>query len=222
MLPPNALIFDFDGVLIESEFESNRHLARLLTEFGHPTSAQASLSRFAGLAGQDFVAALEDYMGGPVPERFKRLRTEEMKRALQDGIVAVEGAIEFVRSLPASLPKAVASSSRSEWIRTHLDKLGLADCFGDHLYSGAEHVERGKPAPDLYIHAALELGVPIGACAIIEDSEVGATGALRSGATVIGLVAGSHCLDGHAARLQSLGVEHIAASFDELGRFLRL
>ena len=108
------------------------------------------------------------------------------------------------------------------WIRTHLDHLGLADAFGDHLYSGREHVERGKPAPDLYLYAAERLGVDIERCAIIEDSEVGVTGALASGATVIGLAAGSHCFDGHADLLRSLGVEHIAHSFDDVRALLDL
>jgi HAD superfamily hydrolase (TIGR01509 family) len=216
MLPPQAIIFDFDGVLIESESTSNRHLAALLTEFGRPTSPEETLSRFAGLAGADFAAAVERHMDGPIPDAFRQRRTEEMHRVLSDGIEAVEGAVGFVRSLPADLPKAVASSSSVRWIRTHLRHIGLADAFGSHLYSGAEHVERGKPSPDLYLHAAAQLGVPIDQCAIIEDSEVGATGAVASGAVVIGLVAGSHCLGDHADRLRAIGVHHIAGSFDEL------
>jgi len=124
--------------------------------------------------------------------------------------------------LPASLPKAVASSSSTRWISGHLAHLGLVEAFGTHIYSGREHVERGKPAPDLYLHAAGQLEVPIADCVIIEDSPVGATGALASGGRVIGLVAGEHCLDGHAERLTDLGVEEIADSFEEVRRLLRL
>jgi HAD superfamily hydrolase (TIGR01509 family) len=222
MLRPHALIFDFDGVLLESEFESNQHLAQLLTELGYPTRAEEALSNFAGLAGNDFIAAIERRIGTALPPDFRERRKEEAERAMREGIAAVRGAVEFVRSLPPSLPKAVASSSRTEWIRTHLEKLGLDQAFGPHLYSGAEHVERGKPAPDLYLHAAAQLGVSIGDCAIIEDLEVGATGALASGATVIGLAAGLHCLDGHADLLKALGVEHVAHSFNEVKRLLGL
>lgn len=222
MLRPKALIFDFDGVLLESEFESNRHLAALLTELGHPMEADEALTHFAGLAGNDFIAAIERRIGASLPSDFRDRRREEAERAMRDGIAAVEGAVEFVRSLPPGLPRAVASSSRTEWIRTHLEKLGLLETFGSHIYSGAEHVTRGKPAPDLYLHAAAQLGVPIADCAIIEDSEVGATGALASGATVIGLAAGLHCLDGHAERLKALGVEHVAHSFREVKRLLNL
>ena len=127
-----------------------------------------------------------------------------------------------MHGLPSGLPKAVASSSSTRWIRAHLAHLGLADAFGDHVYSGREHVERGKPAPDIYVYAAGELGVPIADCIILEDSEIGATGALASGARVIGLAAGSHCLDGHAERLASLGVRDVAHSFDEVRRLIGL
>ena len=141
---------------------------------------------------------------------------------MKEGVDAVAGAVDFVRSLPSELPKAVASSSSTRWIRAHLDHLGLAHAFGDHLYSGREHVERGKPAPDIYLHAAARLGADIRSTVIIEDSSVGATGALASGATVIGLAAGGHCLDGHADMLRSLGVRHVAHSFDELAEMLGL
>jgi beta-phosphoglucomutase-like phosphatase (HAD superfamily) len=130
--------------------------------------------------------------------------------------------VEFVRLLPAELPKAVASSSSTHWIRTHLEHLGLADAFDRHIYSGREHVIRGKPAPDLYLHAARELRVDIGQTLIIEDSKVGATGALASGATVVGLAAGRHCFEGHADMLRSVGVEKIAYSFDDLAKLAGL
>jgi HAD superfamily hydrolase (TIGR01509 family) len=222
MLPPKAIIFDFDGVLLESEFESNQHLARLLTELGHPTEPEEALANFSGLAGKDFIAAIEARIGQPLPPEFRERRREEAERALREGIAAVQGAIDFVQSLPENLPKAVASSSSTNWIRTHLEKLGLANAFGRHLYSGAEHVEHGKPAPDLYLHVAHQLAVPVAECVILEDSEVGATGALASGATVIGLAAGLHCLDGHAERLSALGVKHVAHSFEQVKRLLGL
>jgi HAD superfamily hydrolase (TIGR01509 family) len=220
--PLPALIIDFDGVLLESEYEGNRHLAVLLTELGHPTSIEDALTDFIGLSGSDFIAAVEARIGTRLPEEFHTRRAAEDERALREGVPAVTGAIEFLRSLPLDLPKAVASSSTVHWVRTHLDNLGLADVFGDHIYSGREHVERGKPAPDLYLYVADQLGVSIADCTIIEDSEVGAKGAVASGARVIGLVAGSHCLPGQDARLRSLGVRDIAYSFDDVRRLLRL
>jgi beta-phosphoglucomutase-like phosphatase (HAD superfamily) len=216
------LIFDFDGVLLESEWISNRHLAQLLSALGHPTTVDHALTHFTGLSGSSFLKAIERHIGGPLPGEFHSARKEEDERALVEGLDAVAGAVDFVRSLPPDLPRAIASSSTTHWIRTHLQHLGIGDAFGEHVYSGHEHVERGKPAPDIYLHAAKQIGVRIDRCAIIEDSEVGATGAVKSGARVIGLVAGRHCTDGHDERLRSLGVEEIAYSFDDVAAFLAL
>jgi|SRR5437868_8535852 len=217
-----AIIFDFDGVLLESEFEANRQLAALLTTLGHETSIEEALQNYVGFSGRQFIDVVEARIGARLPPEFHERMRASAARALRDGIEAVVGAVDFVRALPQERQKAVASSSSTRWIRTHLEHLGLADAFGTHVYSGREHVERGKPEPDLYLFAARQLGVNIRDCVIIEDSEVGATGALASGARVIGLAAGSHCLDGHDDCLRALGVQEIARSFDELHRLLGL
>ena len=218
----DAIIFDFDGVLLESEFDGNSQLAGLLTDLGHRTSVEEALKHYVGLSGPQFVAAIERRIGQPLPPEFHERRKEQTIRALEEGVAAVVGAVDFVRSLPPALPRALASSSTTRWLRGHLDHLGLADAFGGHVYSGREHVERGKPDPDLYIYAAERLGVDIARSVILEDSEVGVTGALASGATVIGLAAGRHCLDGHETTLRELGVEHVAHSFDEVRRLVGL
>jgi HAD superfamily hydrolase (TIGR01509 family) len=222
MLAFGAIIFDFDGVLLESEYEGNRLLAELLTELGHQTSTEDALREFVGLAGPQFLEAIERRIGGSLPEQFLERRKAQTLAALRDGVPAIAGAVEFVRSLPANLPKAVASSSSTRWLYRHLEHLDLADAFGRHVYSGREHVEHTKPAPDLYLHAARELGVEIGECVVIEDSEIGARGAVASGARVIGLAAGAHCLDGHADMLRRAGVKEIARSFDDLRLLLPL
>ena len=219
---PAGIIFDFDGVLLESEFEGNRHLAELLTALGHPTTIEEALTHYIGLSGKQFIDAIEQRIGTQLPPEFHIQRNQEDARVLAEGLNAVTGAIDFVRELPAAMPKAVASSSTRHWLQTHLAHLGLGNAFGDHVYSGREDVERGKPAPDLYLHAARQIGVPIDGVAIIEDSEVGARAALAAGARVIGLVAGAHCLLGHDERLQALGVEEIAYSFADLRTLLRL
>jgi HAD superfamily hydrolase (TIGR01509 family) len=218
----DAIIFDFDGVLLESEFEGTRMLAQLLTGIGHPTSIAEAVEHYTGLAGQDFIDAVESRIGRQLPPEFHEGTRIVRDRSLREGIAAVAGAVEFVRALPGDLPRAVASSSSTNWVRTHLAHLGLDHAFEPHIYSGREHVERGKPAPDLYLHAARELGVDIARAAIIEDSKVGATGALASGATVIGLAAGRHCFDGHDDTLRAVGVRHVAHSFDEVARLMGL
>jgi HAD superfamily hydrolase (TIGR01509 family) len=216
----DAMIFDFDGVLLESEYAGNRQIAEYLTRIGHPTSPEDSMANFMGLAGSDFLAAIEGWIGRAIPDDFHSVRAEEDRRALEEGLPAVAGAIRFIENLPADLPRAIASSSRTEWIDRHLRHLGIRDAFGDKIFSGREHVTRGKPAPDIYLHAAQALGVDIARCVILEDSPVGVTGAVASGATVIGLCAGSHCAADHADRLRALGVEWIAHDFDEVARLI--
>jgi HAD superfamily hydrolase (TIGR01509 family) len=191
----DAIIFDFDGVLLESESAHNRQIAEYLTSIGHPTTAEQSMANFMGLAGADFLGAIENWIGRALPGDFHDVH------ALAD-------------------PRAIASSSRTDWITRHLDHLGLRDAFGDKIFSGREHVERGKPSPDIYLHAAEALGVDIRRCVILEDSPVGVTGAVASGGHVIGLCAGSHCAPDHADRLRVLGVQTIASDFDEVARLV--
>ena len=207
-------------MLIESEYVGNKQIADYLTAIGHPTSVEDSMNAFMGLSGQAFIDAIEAWIGRALPDDFHGAREQEDARVLREGVAAVAGAVAFIETLPAAVPRAIASSSSTEWIRTHLDHLGLRDRFEPHIFSGKEHVANGKPAPDLYLHAAAALGVPIDRIAIIEDSPVGVTGAVASGAFVIGLAAGNHCFDGHGDRLRALGAHAIAHSFDEVAASL--
>ncbi|MDZ7282469.1 HAD family phosphatase [Sphingomonas sanguinis] len=215
-----ALLFDFDGVLIDSEYEGNRHLAEWLTANGHPHSPQEAMHHYMGLAGKDFIATIEGRIGHTLPESFYEARRAEDVRAMAEGVAAISGAVAFVKSLPADFPKAIVSSSPTVWIDQHLRHIGLRDLFGEHIYSGREHVTRGKPAPDLYLHAAEQLGVRIEDCAILEDSPVGATGAVASGGHVIGMCMGTHCAIGHDQRLRDIGVAAIAQDYEDVRREL--
>lgn len=215
-----GIIFDFDGVLIESEYLGNKHIADYLTRIGHPTSTEESMANFMGLSGEHFINAIEGWIGGPLPDDFHAERENVDRQAFEQGIGAVAGAVAFVAALPPELPIAIASSSNTQWIRRHLDHIGLADRFGDRVFSGREHVSNGKPAPDIYHHAAAALDLAIADCAILEDSPVGATGAVASGAFVIGLVAGSHCPPDHDQVLIARGVDAIARDFQDVARLI--
>jgi HAD superfamily hydrolase (TIGR01509 family) len=207
-------------VLIESEYVGNKQIADYLTAIGHPTSVEEAMNNFMGLSGRDFLDAIERWIGRTLPDEFHAARAEEDARVLREGIAAVAGAVAFIASLPPELPRAIASSSSMPWIETHLDHLKLSDAFGANIFSGREHVARGKPAPDIYLHAAAAMGVPIERTAIIEDSPVGVTGAVASGGFVIGLAAGNHCFDGHGERLRALGADVVAHSFEEVAAAL--
>lgn len=216
----DGIIFDFDGVLIESEAVGNRQIAAYLTSIGHPTTPADSFANFMGLSGASFIGAIERWIGRSLPEDFYAARSIEDRRAMHEGVDAVEGAVKFVLGLPADLPKAIASSSTTAWIRRHLEHIGLREAFGDRIFSGKEHVTKGKPAPDIYLHAATALGVDIARSVIVEDSPVGATGAVASGARVIGFVGGTHCGPDHAARLRSIGVHDVAENFDQIAALI--
>lgn len=207
-------------MLVESEYVGNRQIAEYLTGIGRLTTVEQAMREFMGLNGRDFHAALERWIGGALPDSFHAARQAEDQRVLAEGLEAVAGAIAFVESLPPELPRAVASSSSSHWVRTHLDHLNLRRHFGDLIFSGREHVGRGKPAPDLNLHAAAAMDVPIERVAIIEDSPVGVTGAAASGGFVIGLAAANHCLGEHGSRLEALGAHAVARSFDEVRTIL--
>ena len=216
----DGIIFDFDGVLLESEYAGSVQLAAGFTEIGCPTTVEEALERFVGLSGRNFVAALEAHFGGPLPEAFYVARKAEDARVLADGLDAVAGAIDFVRALPISFPRAIASSSTTHWIETHLAHVGLRDAFGPNIYSGREHVTRGKPAPDIYLHAARAIGVDIARTLIVEDSPVGITGAVASGAKVVGLAAGQHCGPDHEAVLQRAGAPIVVHDFAAIAEML--
>lgn len=216
----DAIMFDFDGVLIESEYISGQQVAATLTALGHPTTVDQALDTFTGLGGTDFQDAVAQWISRPVPQAFHDARRIEDERVMREGVDAVSGAIGFVRMLPPDLRRAIASSSTTSWITRHLDHIGLREDFDKHIYSGREHVTRGKPAPDIYLHAAAAIGADIGRTLIIEDSIVGVTGAVASGAHVIGLAVGMHCRDGHADKLKARGAHHVAHSFDEIAAIL--
>jgi len=163
-----------------------------------------------------FESAVERWTGGVLPAGFREARMQRGLEFLRDGIAEVTGARAFIDALPLDFPIAVTSSAMTRWIAGHLDNLGLSERFGEHVYSGREHVSRTKPAPDLYLFAADQLGADIADTLIIEDSPVGIEGAVASGAHVVGLLAGSHVRDGHAHRLTDAGAHRCVTSFAEI------
>ncbi|WOK35156.1 HAD family phosphatase [Sphingomonas sp. C3-2] len=214
-----GLLFDFDGVLIESEYAGNAHLAETLTALGHPLSTEDAMAHFMGLSGDQFLDAIAAWIGRPVPEAFHAMRAAEDARVVAEGVPPVKGAAAFVGALAPDLPRAIVSSSSTRWIEAHLGHLGLRGSFA-HIFSGREHVARGKPAPDIYLHAAQALGIDIANTLIIEDSPVGVTGAVASGGYVVGLCAGQHCAPDHGDKLRALGARHIVHGFDEIAALI--
>jgi beta-phosphoglucomutase-like phosphatase (HAD superfamily) len=131
-ITPDAIIFDFDGVLLESEHAGNLHLADYLTTLGHPIAPEEAMARFTGLAGADFIGAVEGWAGRTLPKDFHVVRQAEHVRVMAEGLDPVVGAIAFVRSLPATLPlPARPTGSSPTWIiwesATHSATISSAD-----------------------------------------------------------------------------------------------
>jgi HAD superfamily hydrolase (TIGR01509 family) len=176
------------------------------------------VERYIGLNWRDTVGVIETEIGRPLPDGF-RDGTREAFRLRLDEVTAVEGVAAFLNSLPP-IPKAVASSSPTQWLRSALDRFGLADHFEGRLFSAAEHVDRGKPHPDIYLHAARALGVRPEEALVIEDTPTGVKSARAAGMTVVGLCAGLHCGPGHGDRLRDAGADRVAAGYDDVLRIV--
>lgn len=201
-------------MIVDSEILSNAILAEALTALGHRTTSEQAVERYIGLNWRDTVEVIEAGIGGPLPPGF-RDGTREAFRLRLDEVKAVEGVADFLESLPP-LPKAVASSSPTEWLATALDRFGLARHFAGRLFSAAEHVERGKPFPDIYLHAAGALGVAPAEILVLEDTAPGVRAAKAAGMTVVGLCAGLHCGAGYGDRLSAAGADLVAGSYGEV------
>ena len=217
-----AVIFDCDGVLINSEALCLGVELECLAEIGLPFEAHEYVGRFMGMTSADFYAALDgDFRGKygrALPESFPDVLHQRTWAAVETGLAPIAGALEVVKSV--TLPKAVASGSNPDRLVVKLQKAGLYDIFAPHVYS-AQRMPRGKPAPDVYLHAAGALKVDPKACVAIEDSVNGVTSAIAAGMVVIGFTGGGHCPPQQGELLARAGAAHVAAEMSELQAILR-
>jgi beta-phosphoglucomutase-like phosphatase (HAD superfamily) len=213
---PKAIVFDFDGVIADSELIANRTLAESLSAIGLPTTIDDCLRDYCGHNWHETERRIVARLGAPLPDGFRAEHRARSRLRFADDLAEVAGAGEFLERT-AGRPRAIASSSSVEWLGHALGQMGLAHHFGEHLYS-AEGLARGKPHPDIYLAAANGLGVAPRECLAIEDSPVGARSAVAAGMTVVGLVAGGHIADrtAHAAQLRAVGVDRIAFAFADI------
>ena len=213
---PHAIIFDFDGVIADSELPANRALAESLTAIGLATTFEDCLRDYCGHNWRETQRRIEARLGKALPVTFRDEHRAHSRKLFEAGFGAVEGAAAFLEAT-AHLPRAVASSSGADYIRWALDRFGLSHHFGEHIYS-AEGMERGKPHPDIYLQAAHGLGIAPPRCLAVEDSPTGATAAVAAGMHVIGLAAAGHIVDrvAHGLSLSAVGVHQVARAFDEI------
>jgi HAD superfamily hydrolase (TIGR01509 family) len=216
MLRP--IIFDFDGVIVDSEILANRALAACLTANGLPTTMEESFARYAGMRLSDCIAAAERFHGRALPRNFAELYRAHSLDRLQRELKPVPGAPAFVREV-SHRKTAIASSSSVARIKLKLELVGLGGHFTDHIYS-ADDIARGKPHPDIFLKAAHGLQADPQDCIVIEDGTLGVQGAVAAGMTVIGLTAASHCDAAHGERLLAVGAHTIARTYDEVAAYV--
>ncbi|WP_181705888.1 HAD family hydrolase [Chthonobacter rhizosphaerae] len=209
------IIFDCDGVLIDSEIIAAQVNAEILTEYGFEITAAEMNSRFVGLTGPQIVAIIEEELGRSLPDEFKDRADDEIDRRL-GAVKAIVGIHELLDTL--DWPRCICSNSSTRRLKLSLEAAGLYDRFKPYIFSAPEvGTKRGKPAPDVFLHAAKAFDVDPRSAVVIEDSVPGVTGAVAAGMRVIGFTGGLHTWAGHGEALMDAGAETVVRRLREVG-----
>ena len=204
-------IFDCDGVLVDSEVISNGVLARALTEEGVPTTLAQARRDYQGLLLGEVLLRAQQRAGRALPEHWLERYERDRELAFRSELRAVAGAAEAVRRVSAAgVGVCVASQGKLAKTRLSLALTGLADLFDERALFSAESVARGKPHPDLFLHAARVMGASAARCVVVEDTPSGVTAAVAAGMRVLGYAA-----DADEAALRAAGAE-LLWSLEEL------
>ncbi|MCX3059865.1 HAD family hydrolase [Streptomyces beihaiensis] len=186
----DLVIFDNDGVLVDSEPISNTLLAAYLTELGHPTSYEDSLRDYMGAAMHRVHDLVWERSGQRLPEDFDEVFHGRVFAAFERELQPVAGVVDVLEKLTAAgVAYCVASSGSHERIRVGHRKTGLDTWFDDERIFSSQDVGRGKPAPDLFLYAAERMRVAPGRCVVVEDSPLGVRAAVAAGMDVYGFTA---------------------------------
>jgi HAD superfamily hydrolase (TIGR01509 family) len=214
---PELVIFDCDGVLVDSEVISNEVLARALTAQGLPTTLAQARREYQGLLLSEVDARAQAKLGRPLARGWLERYEHDRSVAFRAELCAVRGAAEAVRRIAGSgVAVCVASQGKLEKTRLSLRLTGLDGLFADEALFSAHEVPRGKPHPDLFLHAAATLAAEPARCVVVEDTPSGVTAAVAAGMRALGLAA-----DSDAAALREAGAETLLA-LDELPALLGL
>lgn len=217
-MPIDLIIFDCDGVLVDSEVISCRAHADVLTRHGYPITSDQVLVRFLGVSEKDARRMVEQDIGRSLPDDLEQqinAATLQFYASDLQPITHIAAAIAAI-----DLPKCVASSGSPDKIHHGLTCAGLYDLLAPNIFS-ASQVARGKPAPDLFLFAAAQMRVAPGRCLVIEDSVPGVTGAHAAGMTVLGFHGGGHCPPDHAERLRAAGANLTFEDMRQLPELIR-
>jgi HAD superfamily hydrolase (TIGR01509 family) len=206
----DLIIFDCDGVLVDSEVISCRAHADVLTRHGYPITSEQVFARFLGRSTRQANLEIETELGRKLPDDYHGDLQDELFRSFEADLEAIRGIHDALDVVTQAV--CVASSGSHQRMRVSLGSTSLYDRLAPNIFS-ASQVKNGKPAPDLFLFAASEMGVPPQRCVVIEDSLAGVAGARAAGMKVFGFYGGSHCQAGYGETLRQAGADLI---FDDM------
>ncbi|WP_180901307.1 HAD family hydrolase [Martelella soudanensis] len=211
----DLIIFDCDGVLVDSEILAAQVEARLLSDAGYPITAGEIGERFSGMTWRNILLAVEDEANIPLSAALLDLATAKLDERIKRELQAIPGVREAVAQL--SEPHCICSNSTPERIRMMLAKTGLLDIFEPDIFS-AESLgpDRVKPKPDIFLHGAEKMGANPRNTLVIEDSVHGVTAAKAAGMRVVGFTGASHTTPTHADKLTEAGAETVIHRMEDL------
>jgi HAD superfamily hydrolase (TIGR01509 family) len=214
----DLVIFDCDGVLVDSELLSARIEIAELARVGIELSLEDCLERFVGISSTSMYRMIETEAARPLPDGFaERVHARTLELFARE-LRPIEGIAEALDALDG--PRCVASSSAPERIRRSLAVTGLIGRLEPHVFS-ATMVASGKPAPDLFLLASTRMGVPPESCVVVEDSIAGVRAGKAAGMTVLGFTGGGHCRPGHDRRLREAGADQVLDDMRALPELVR-
>lgn len=212
------LIYDCDGTLIDSEGIACSVCADALTGIGVPYTTALFAARYAGMPARETWEKITRQYGVTLPEGFNARINAEIHRRLDEGVLPVAGARAAIEALEG--PRCVASSTGIVQLRKNLTTAGLIDLFGDAVFS-ASQVKRGKPAPDVFLYAASQMGADPADTLVVEDTVAGVTAARRAGMRVLGFIGANHAGEGMEQRLTEAGALRVLHHMRELPEAVR-
>ena len=198
------IIFDCDGVLIDSEIISARVDCEFLREYGYEITPEELAHRFAGFTTEKIFQLAGAEIGRTIPEEVIRRAEVETDRRLGEEVDPIPNVHDMLDRVDG--PRCICSNSRPERLQISLAKAGLWDRFRPYVFSARDVGEgRGKPAPDVFLHAARELEADPAETIVLEDSVAGVTGGVAAGMRVVGFTGASHSWPGHGEALMDAG-----------------
>lgn len=216
----DAVLWDCDGCLIDSEWIACGLAAEMLTELGYAISTQEFVKRFCGQSRDHIYSTIQQESGVDyLPLLAERDKSTRQKEAFRKDLTVITGIEDVLNGI--NVPMAIASGSRMARLEYTLQLTNLYDRFMPHIYHSAQ-VAKGKPAPDVFLYAAQQLGVMPEKCLVIEDSENGVRAGKAAGMTVIGFTGGKHILDkdAHQQILTELGADHVLHDMRDLPKLM--